>query len=333
MIKHTKKFLFQALKILFSAGIIYWLVSSGKLNFSALRALLAPGPAALALGLIAFNLFLTSERWRVLIKSQDMKASSWPVFKLSLIGIFFNFAMPGGVGGDVIKGYYFARQNPGSKIVAVTSILMDRVMGLFSMILMALLVMTYDMDHITHVPSLMNLFWFILALFLGFAGALAMIFSQHLYKRNVLKKAIAILPLSEKFLKLYESMHLYGKQGKRILWVILLSLIAQSCSILFLYLVGRTAGYTDVDLKTYFLVAPLGFMATAIPISPAGVGVGQAAFYFLFNIYTGKTTDLGPTTITAFQVGTFLVSLLGAFFYLRFKGHAEDMASIQEANS
>ncbi|MDG0815743.1 lysylphosphatidylglycerol synthase transmembrane domain-containing protein [Bdellovibrio svalbardensis] len=323
MIKHTKKFLLQALKIVFSAGIIYWLVSSGKLNFSALRALLAPGPAAMALSLVALNLFLASERWRVLIKSQGLKAKSWPVFKLSLIGIFFNFAMPGGVGGDVIKGYYFARQNPGSKVVAVTSILMDRVMGLFAMILMALLVMVYDMDHITHVPSLMTLFWFILALFLGFSVALAMVFSQQLYKKNILKKAINLLPLSEKFLKLYESMHLYGRQGKRILWVILLSLITQSCAILFLYLVGITAGYNDISLKTYFLVAPLGFMATAIPISPAGVGVGQAAFYFLFNIYNGKTSDLGPTTITAFQVGTFLVSLLGAFFYLRFKGHSE----------
>lgn len=321
MIKHTKKFLMQALKILFSAGIIYWLVSSGKLNFSALRALLSPGPAALALGLVALNLFFASERWRILIKSQHMKASSWPVFKLSLIGTFFNFAMPGGVGGDVIKAYYFNRQNPGSKVVAVTSVLMDRVIGLFSMVLMALLVMVYDMEHITHVPSLMTLFWFILGLFIVFAVALALIFSSALYRKQILKKIINKLPLSEKFMKLYESMHLYGKQGGRILAVIFLSLIAQTCSILFLYLVGMMAGYNDVHLKTYFLVAPLGFMATAIPISPAGVGVGQAAFYFLFNIYNGKTTDLGPTTITAFQVGTFIMSLLGAFFYMRFKGH------------
>jgi len=310
-------------------GIIYWLVSSGKLNFSALRALLSPIPAALALSLIGINLFLASERWRVLIKTQGLKAKTGPVFKLSLIGMFFNFAMPGGVGGDVIKAYYFTRQNPGSKVIAITSVLMDRVLGLFSMILMALLVMVYDIDHITHVPSLMTLFWFIAGLFVAFSFGLALVFSQKLYDKKILSKLLHKLPLSEKLIKLYESMHLYGRQGRAILGVILLSLLSQTAAICFLYLVGNMAGFSDLHAKIYFLVAPLGFMATAIPISPAGVGVGQAAFYFLFNIYTGHTTEVGPTTITAYQVGTFLVSLLGAFFYLRFKGHA-DIAKVEQ---
>lgn len=319
MIKHTKKLLIQVLKIAFSAGIIYWLVSSGKLNFTALRALLSPGPAALALSLILFNLFFASERWRVLIRTQNLNAEAWPVFKLSLIGIFFNFAMPGGVGGDVIKAYYFARQYPGSKVVAITSVLMDRVLGLFAMVLMALFVMIYDMDHIMHIKSLMTLFWFILTLTVAFIIGFVLVFSPQIYKTRILFKLFDRLPLSQKLIKLYESMHLYGKQWNRIVWVILLSLLTQICAVVFLYLVGLMAGFSDIHAKTYFLVAPLGFMATAIPISPAGVGVGQAAFYFLFNIYTGKPSDVGPTTITAFQVGTFIVSLLGAFFYLRFK--------------
>jgi uncharacterized membrane protein YbhN (UPF0104 family) len=137
--------------------------------------------------------------------------------------------------------------------------------------------------------------------------------------------------LSDKILKAYESMHLYGKDLKRIAYVIILSLVGQACSVLFLVLVGNMAGFVEVSTKTYFLVAPIGFMATAIPISPAGVGVGQAAFYFLFNIYTGTTTELGPTCITAFQVGTFILSLTGAFYYLRRKDRAE--ASKISANS
>lgn len=285
----------------------------------------------MGLGLIFINLIIASERWRVLIRSQGITSHVFPVFKLSLIGAFFNFAMPGGVGGDVIKAYYFTRENPGSKVVAVTSVLMDRILGLFAMILMALLVMFYDMNHVLKIPVLLTLFWFILALFLGFTVALSLIFSQNIYQSGILKKVIRKLPLSEKFMKLYESIHLYGNDGKRVLLVIVMSLIAQMCSVLFLYLVGMVAGYTDISAKTYFLVAPLGFMATAIPISPAGVGVGQAAFYFLFNIYTGTTSEVGPTTVTALQVGSFLISLLGAFFYLRRKDRKE-VSHLDEAS-
>lgn len=323
MVKHTKKLVVQSLKILFSGGIIYWLIQSDKLNFVALKNLLSPGVALAGLVLIFLNLFFGSERWRFLLQTQDIKAPSGAVFKLSLIGTFFNFAMPGGVGGDVIKAYYFTREHPGSKVVAVTSVLMDRVLGLFAMTFLALVVMFYDVEHIWITPSLKTLFWAITLLFVFFVLGLGLVFSQKDSVRSTLQKIIRKLPLSEKLLKLYESMHLYGKDKRQLVIVVLISLASQACAIAFLYLAGYMAGFTDVPAKTFFLVAPLGFMATAIPISPAGVGVGQAAFYFLFNLYTGNQTEVGPTCITAFQVGTFLVSLLGAFFYLRRKDRIE----------
>lgn len=330
MVKHTKKLLVQSLKIVLSVGIIYWLIQSGKLNFSALKNMLAPIPMMVGLSLLLLNIVLGSERWRILIRSQQLSASPYSIFKLSLIGSFFNFAMPGGVGGDLIKAYYFTREHPGNKVTAVTSVLIDRVLGLFSMILMALIVMIYDLEHIWHTPTLKTLFWFIFILFICFAAGLALVFSpKHSVRKNLIKW-ISHLPLSEKFLKLYESMHLYGNDGFRIFLVIAISLLAQASSIAFLYYAGTLAGFADIPAKTYFLVAPLGFMATAIPVSPAGVGVGQAAFYFLFNIYTGTPTEVGPTCITAMQVGTFLVSLLGAVFYLRRKDRT-DVSHLEES--
>ncbi|MGZ3774114.1 MAG: lysylphosphatidylglycerol synthase transmembrane domain-containing protein [Pseudobdellovibrionaceae bacterium] len=330
MVKHTKKFLVQSLKILFSAGIIFWLIQSGKLNFIALKNLLSPGTALLATTLVLLSLFFASERWRILIQSQKLSAGAFSILKLSFIGNFFNFAMPGGVGGDVVKAYYFTKDQPGSKVIAVTSVLMDRVLGLFAMVLLALIAMTYDFQHIVNTSALLTLFWFILSLFIGFVVGLSLVFSDLVYKHGTLKRFIQKLPLSRQLLKLYESMHLYGKDGRRFIQVILLSLASQICSILFLYMAGTVAGFTDISAKTYFLVAPIGFMVTAIPLSPAGVGVGQAAFYFLFNLYNGKPSEVGPTAITAFQVCTFLTSLLGAFFYLRRKDRIESVR-IEEA--
>lgn len=321
MVKHTRKILVQSLKLLFAAGIIFWLVQSGKLNFAALKNLLSPEIAALALLLILLNLFLASERWRVLINSQGEKAKPWPIFKLSLIGIFFNFAMPGGVGGDVVKAFYFSRELHGSKVIAITSVLMDRILGLLAMVLLALLVMLYDFNHIVKIPTLLTLFYFVSAFFVSAVIGLALVFSGKIYNSGALSLVLKKLPLSAKLNKLYESMHLYGKNPMSFVKVIGLSLLSQICAITFLVLAGKTAGFPEVPVTTYFLVAPLGFMATAIPISPAGVGVGQAAFYFLFNLYIGETTEVGPTTITAYQVGMFIVSLLGAFFYLRKKDH------------
>lgn len=316
------------IKALFALGIIYWLIKSDKLDFSSLKSLLNPVVFISCISLVAMNLFIVSERWRILLSSQNIKALSWPTFKLTLIGNFFNFAMPGGVGGDVVKAFYFAKDHPNSRVVALTSVLMDRVLGLFAMVLMAFMVMLVDIEHILKTPSLFTLFIFISSLALGFVLSLALIFSEFIYQKNWIRKIISPLPLKNKLLKVYDSLHLYGQSKKKLTWVLLLSLVAQSSSVVFLALVGKAAGF-EVSIWTYFLVAPLGFMATAIPISPAGVGVGQAAFYFLFNLYLQKDSNIGPTVITAFQIMTFFVSTAGAVFYLRRK----DRVTSQELES
>jgi uncharacterized membrane protein YbhN (UPF0104 family) len=82
----------------------------------------------------------------------------------------------------------------------------------------------------------------------------------------------------------------------------------------------------DIPFAAYFFVVPLGFIATAVPISPAGVGVGQMAFLFLFNTYLGYKTSLGPTAITILQVLQFVFGLVGAWFFIRRK---ESMKEIQ----
>lgn len=314
----TSQRIFQVIKLLVAAGIVYWLVTSGKLNFRALQNLVSwrLGPPVLFLAFL--GLLFGSERWRLLLKTQRINEGVWPTFKLSMIGTFFNFAMPGGVGGDVVKAYYFTKEHPGARVVAVTSVMMDRILGLYAMVIMAITVMFFDLNHIMRNSVLVSLFYAVMTLFFICSLALAIVFSKKIYTNNWLNSLLHSLPFSSKTMKLYESMHMYGNSGKAVLLAILTSLLSQVCAVLILSIAGYAAGI-EVPLGTYFLVAPLGFMAMAIPISPAGIGVGQAAFYFLFNLYTGTESELGPTVITAYQVILLLFSLIGAFYYLRRK--------------
>jgi len=319
MHKKAKNILFQTLKVVFSVGIIVWLVQSGKLNFKALLVLLQPQYLFLGLLLIGINMYLTSERWRVLLLTQSHKLPSLQTYKLTLIGIFFNFVVPGGVGGDIVKAFYFAKDHPESRMVAATSVLMDRVLGLYSMTMMAFFAMIFDWEHVQSIRALQLLWTFILTLFIGFNIVLGIIFSQKIYDRGSFHRLLEKLPISAKLIRIYESLHLYGRSLKYVVASVVISLLSQTFTILFMILAGNASGLGHMSWSTYFLVTPLGFMATAIPISPAGVGVGQAAFYFLFNLYSGETSDLGPTAITAVQVATFMFGILGAFFYMQRK--------------
>jgi uncharacterized membrane protein YbhN (UPF0104 family) len=82
---------------------------------------------------------------------------------------------------------------------------------------------------------------------------------------------------------------------------------------------GAAMGMIDVPWQAYFFVVPVGSMITAIPISPAGVGVGQAAFDALFNLYLGYNSHLGASVVTVQQMMMLLFGLIGAYFYVRRK--------------
>ncbi|MBX3032399.1 MAG: flippase-like domain-containing protein [Bdellovibrionaceae bacterium] len=319
MNNRLKSLLNSLFKFCLAGGLISWLVATGRLDVNSVSALFRSSYFFIGFFFIGLNLWLASERWRLLATPQNVPAGSWEMFRLSLVGVFFNYAMPGGVGGDVIKAYYFGKDHPQARAAAITSVILDRVLGLYAMILMAVFIMLLDHTRVFAQPTLRTLFIILILLAAAFSLGFLSLFSRRIKSRGWVEKILDRLPLSAKLLKLYETAHRFGLLRARVLTALALSVFAQSVSILFLWIAGLAAGFNDVPLLTYFLVAPLGFMATAIPISPAGLGVGQAAFLVLFNLYLGHPSSLGPVVITSQQVMTAIFGLAGAFFYIRRK--------------
>ena len=54
-----------------------------------------------------------------------------------MIGSLFNAVIPGAVGGDIVKGYYVCRRATAKTPEALTTILIDRVVGLLGLLLLA----------------------------------------------------------------------------------------------------------------------------------------------------------------------------------------------------
>ncbi|MCK6597535.1 MAG: flippase-like domain-containing protein [Bdellovibrionaceae bacterium] len=319
-----KKYLSLFIKLLIAGGIIYWLATQGKFNFIAIKEVLKPDFILIAVVLSGVNLFILSERWRLLLQTQNSHPKTFDLFKLTLIGTFFNFAMPGGVGGDLVKAFYFYKDNPTSKALAVSSVFIDRLLGLFTIVFMALFVMTLDFQHVMSGAILSKLYYAFGLIFLLFTFGLFCLFSTNSRMVALVTKFIDFLPLKQKFLKLYQSGQLYGTEKKLLFKVFGLSILAQIVAVFIMYVIGQySASGKLIPLTTYFIVTPIGFMATAIPISPAGVGVGQAAFYFLYNAYLNSTSEFGPLVITIYQMLQLFFGLVGAFFYLQRKDHSQ----------
>ncbi|MFP5520341.1 MAG: lysylphosphatidylglycerol synthase transmembrane domain-containing protein [Bdellovibrionia bacterium] len=323
-----KKLALESLKILFAAGLIYWLLRSGRLSFDGLDELINIQFLPLGFILLCGNIFFASERWRLLVSIQNLNAKPLGTLRLTLIGLFFNFAMPGGVGGDVVKAWYFHKDFPDSRVVAVSSVMIDRILGLYAMILLALSTMLFDLSYIFSIPVLKALFVVVSLVWLGFSLALVILFWPRLRESRRFEKLFTLIPLGAKLHKLYHSLHFYGSNKKLLVAGICLSLLSQFCAIGFLWLVANILNHNPIEFHTIAFVAPLGFITTALPISPAGIGVGQTAFYYLFNLYTNTTSSLGSVSITAFQIGQFCLALIGALLYVMKRQKNESLENL-----
>jgi uncharacterized protein (TIRG00374 family) len=316
MPQKISKIIQGVLKVIFAAAIIVWLVGSGKINLKAVADIFLSWYVVPIMGLSLLALFLCSERWRVFLQHQGLQSSRLEVLKLSLIGAFFNFAIPGGVGGDVVKSYYLVKEHPHKKMAGVMSVLMDRVLGLYAMILMAFIAMLIDRHQILSVQELKMIFILVCCLAFGLTIGLAAALSKTIHQKKWIHAVTQRIPMGHRFYQIYEIIYSYHDDKSRLVKATLLSAVAQFSSICILILVGIALHIEHIPWVTYFVAAPIGFIVTALPIAPAGVGVGQAAFDYLFNIFSGQVTQFGATSITIFQVGQFVLGLAGAVIYI-----------------
>lgn len=311
-----------ALKILLAVGLIVWMVKRGALDFGAMARLATPGLILFCLACVFCQIFVNNYRWLCLLRGQGFDTNIRRTLPLSLIGMFFNFAMPGGVGGDVVKGYYLLQDNPSRRFAAAVSIFMDRMIGFFIMIATAFLALFLNWDVVAHTPQLQSIAYGVSVLFMGFLVFFAISFSRRLGQHPFMNALFNKMPLGNRFRSLYETLHSYRAQPKALFLAMLMSGFNQILLVAFTVAIGEAMGI-DIPLAAYFFLVPIGTVAQALPISPAGIGVGQAAFFFLFNLYLHTESQLGPTSVTAMQLSSFAWGLLGAFFYLRRKKPVE----------
>lgn len=318
------------LKIIVAVVLIGYMVRSGHLDPSALWNLMTLPNVALALGLVGINILLAAWRWIILLHARGFYIPMGYGFSLYLIGIFFNHAIPGSVGGDLVRGYYLVMDHPERRLDSILSIAIDRVLGLYSFFILTLVAVAMDYDF---VMSHEKIRWVAMSCFLVFLGMTAVFvvsFSVRLSDVlgvGYLRKRIGA------FDKLMEAFQRFGQNRKVIALSVLVSLLAQLFSMLFFYMLAQLTGETDITWNAVMFAVPMGFLVTAVPIAPAGVGVGQVAFLYLFQTYLEKTTTFGSTAITAFQLTMVCWAVVGAVLYLKRRKpkDLDQMAELTEA--
>jgi glycosyltransferase 2 family protein len=96
-------------------------------------------PAALLVSflLVGISIIAGVVRWRIVLEAQGLHLPLGRATTISFVAQFFNSFLLGSTGGDLIKAYYAARETHHKKTEAVTTVFVDRLVGLWAMLLFA----------------------------------------------------------------------------------------------------------------------------------------------------------------------------------------------------
>lgn len=313
-----KNILIGLVKAALALGLLVWLYKKGGLDFQILKKIFSPTLMLMAMVPLVINFYFATWRWQLLLRVQKLYLSQWECFKLNMVGLFFNYVMPGGVGGDVVKAVYIVKDHPRNRMGAGMSVLLDRVIGLYGMIILAIISLLFSLSEVSTNPQLWMITKALIIIFFAFTFGLILALSKR-FRRWGWQTWLNQSKFGQKLVAAYEAVYSYSHNLDVLAWTLVLSLLAQTAAIWLMWWLGDKLGFQGVSLNTYFSVVPLGFIVTAVPISPAGVGVGQMAFFFLFNLFLGHESQVGPSVITAFQVLNFILGLCGVWFFIRRK--------------
>lgn len=275
------------LKFIFAFGILYWLTNSGKLDFNILKKLIdRPWLVLITIILMFINILIITWRWKYILDFKSQKPFSFlKIAKYNWIGIFFNAVLPGAVTGDIIKVFYLKdNSNNLSKRFLLASVFIDRIIGLFGLILCLGFFSFINYQELTsYSQDLKTLLNMNLILFCGVIFGFITLFFFYEAPKKLAQKLVTIkiaTKVVDPLIKLWDE--LYALKSRLII-LTLTSVIVQGFAVFTFWYLCSPFSVIPFKLEYAFSLVPIGFVAIAIPIAPNGLGVGHAIFHELFS--------------------------------------------------
>lgn len=315
----------MSLKLFVALAILYWLISNNKLDFRLVIESFRH-PSYFIIGLILFSLqiILGAVRWRTILQTKTHDLPLIDVLRIQWIGQFFSMVLPGAVTGDLVKiGYlssylkHHCKDHQISKNFLFLSIFIDRLTGLLSLLFMAGISSLFFHQKLIALNPILEKVMQVNFLLLGLSCLLVTSFYLPKKLQFFIKKCLPFEFLKNSLDTLWE----VGSYKKSLVLVIFLGLIGHLFSAAAFWIINTPFFESPIRPEYLLSLLPLAQVAIAVPISPAGLGVGHAAYERIFH-FIGHSN--GASLFNVYWVGMFLINILGLFPFILSKKKQSD---------
>jgi glycosyltransferase 2 family protein len=253
---------------------------------------------------------LMAYRWLTLLTPLDPahRPPLATVMRIFFVSTFVGTFLPASVGGDAVRAYGLSKEGVAG-VDAVASVLMDRLLGVISILLVAVAGAVLARDLI----DIRVLFPALAVLTILCFAALTVVFSPRV--ASTCAGILTRLPRGQDAgRRLVTAIQRYADFHGAMTNVLLCSIGVQILRVLQTYFLGLALGLT-VALSVYFALVPIILLIVLMPITINGIGTTQAGFVWLFG-RAGVSEAASFALSVLFLAIAVVGNLPGALLYL-----------------
>jgi uncharacterized protein (TIRG00374 family) len=247
-------------------------------------------------------------RWQILLDAIGVQVPLTELTNIYFIGFLFNNLLPSGLGGDAMRMVELSRHSEhGSD--AVTSVVVDRFLGLSALQAIALIALLSDWGAVPPAVA-----YFTIAIFLGGLVIGYLLINRSLYtmlrtRLGLFRRLTDIRIIGN----LVESFQRYplGALGRAYLVAGLFNMFHITMNLF----IGLGLG-AEASLAHYAIFVPITSLVLLVPISFAGLGVREGAYRQLFS-QVGVPPEIAVAmSLMVYFFGNVCTGLIGGVIYL-----------------
>jgi len=271
--------------------------------------------------------------WMIALRVQGLNLSWGRALGITFVAHFFNSFLLGSTGGDLMKAYYAARETAHKKTEAVVTVFVDRVIGLWSMLLFALGMMAFNIELLKSHERLQILMVVILGMLVVGTGFVVPAFWGGLSNRwKGARNWLQQLPKGEWLNRSLESCREFCRSRRFFFKMVLVSMGLNSVCVL-QYIVLARGLNIEVPISVWMLIVPSIICISALPITPSGLGVRENLYVAILAatpFFIPETSALALSLLA--YAGSLFWSIVGGAVYLFLK-ERQHLEEVTEADT
>jgi uncharacterized protein (TIRG00374 family) len=255
------------------AALVLW----GQID---LRALLELTPAAVVtcLAILLVSLPIAALRWAVLLQVVGVSLRFMDLLHFIAIGVLGNVLLLGSIGGDAIRGLYAWRAVGRSGGRIAVSVLADRLLSVLAALFIPLAFSVLYWHRMQQAPALAALGTSIIAAAAACVVGASVLFTAPDLTRPLEAWLLRWPRVARLVAELREMILMLRTSPLALLAAFALALATQILGVLAVFVIAQAMKIGTLSLADYMFAVPLTLIANALPLTPSGIGVGEAAF-------------------------------------------------------